>query len=432
VSGSSSALSASDSAPRPLDRRVVTSWCLYDFANSWYVAVIPATIWSAYYANLIVGNQTGAGDAWWGRVVSTSMLVVAVTSPILGSLADHLGLRKAFLVGYALTSICATGLLATVEPGMILYGFALGVIANVGFEGSLLFYNAYLPEIAPREYQGRVSGWGFATGYAGSFVALLCALPLVRRERYGAAFLLIALAYFIFMLPAWRTLPPQTRSGRGAGAAAVEGLRGTWRTLKDILAIPALRRFLLAYFLFEDGVNTVVFFSSLFASKTLGFSMSNLILLYLVVQVSAVLGAYVWARPTDKLGPKRVLLTMLGIWTLVILAGYVVRDSLQFFIVAAVAGTALGPVQAAARAFMATLIPHGREGEFFGFYSLCGKSASVLGPLIFGTVSQATGGNQRIALLSVLPLFVIGGLILAGVRAGGPTRSSRPVAPPAV
>jgi UMF1 family MFS transporter len=417
--------------PRSFDVRVLVAWCLYDFANSWYVAVIPATIWSAYYATYIVGNETGLGDVWWGRVVSATMLFVAVTSPVLGSVADHLGIRKALLIGYALVSIAATALLATVERGMVLYGFALSFVANVGFEGSLLFYNAYLPEIASRDHQGRVSGWGFGTGYAGSFLALLCALPLVSAGRYGLAFLVVAGAYLVFIVPAWLWLPHQRRSTLGFRAAAAEGVRGTWRTFRDILEIPHLRRFLLAYFLFEDGVNTVIFFSSIFAKTTLDFPMPDLIKLFLLVQASALVGAFVWARPTDRWGPKRVLLIMLVQWVCVIVAGYLVRTPAQFFLIAAVAGTGLGPVQAAARTFMSTLVPHGREGEFFGFYTLCGKSASVLGPLLFGSVSHATGGNQRLALLSILPLFVVGGILLSGVAAGGPTGVAHPVAPPA-
>jgi UMF1 family MFS transporter len=416
-------------APRPpaqprLDPRVIVSWCLYDFANSWYVAVVPATIWSVYYATYIVGNEAGLGDAWWGRVMSATMLFVAVTSPVLGSVADHLGIRKALLVGYALASIAATALLPTVEKGMILYGFALSFLANTGFEGSLLFYNAYLPEIAPRAYQGRLSGWGFATGYAGSFLALFAALPLVSRGHYAGAFLVVAAAYLVFTVPAWLWLPRQQPTRLGARRAAMQGLRGTWRTFRDILRIPALRRFLLAYFLFEDGVNTVIFFSSIFAGTTLGFPMPALIKLYLLVQISALAGAWAWARPTDRIGP-----IMLVQWALVVTAGYFVQTPAQFFLLAALAGTGLGPVQAAARTFMSTLIPRGREGEFFGFYALCGKSASVLGPLVFGTVSQASGGNQRLALLSILPLFLIGGALLAGVKAGGPTREAEPAAP---
>jgi UMF1 family MFS transporter len=415
-------------APAGRNWRVIISWCLYDFANSWYVAVVPATIWSAYYATRIVGNEAGLGDLWWGRVISVSMLLVATTSPVMGSIADRLGIRKQLLIGYALVSIAATALLPTVDPGMILYGFGLSVAANAAFEGSLLFYNAYLPEIAPRAYQGRVSGWGFATGYGGSFLALLCAIPLVRRGDLTAAFLLVSAAYFIFMLPAWRYLPPQVRQRRAFARAVDAGLRGTWRTLRDILRVRELRRFLLAYFLFEDGVNTVIFFSSIFAATTLGFSMTNLLLLFLLVQVSALLGALAWSRATDRLGPKRVLLAMLVIWSAVLVAGYMVRTPAQFYALAAVAGTALGPVQSAARAFMSILIPRGREGEFFGFYSLCGKSAAVLGPLVFGIVSRASG-SQRVALLSILPFFLVGGLLLARVRAGGPTRESRPLAP---
>ncbi len=416
----------------PFDRGVVLAWCLYDFANSWYVAVVPATIWSAYYANVVVGNATGLGDLWWGRVVSATMLFVALSSPVLGSLADHIGIRKRLLVGYALAAIGATALLPTVEPGMVLYGFVLSFLANAGAEGSFLYYNAYLPEIAPRSHQGRVSAWAFALGYAGSFLALLCAVPLVRAENFGALFLMVAAAYLVFLLPAWRFLPAQSRAPGSLARAAGEGLRGTWRTFRDILRIPELRRFLLAYFLFEDGVNTVIFFSSIFAATTLGFPMGDLLLLFLVVQASALAGAFAWAKPTDRLGPKRVLLLMLVLWTAVLVAGYLVQTARQFYLIAAVAGTGLGPVQAAARTFMATLVPAGREGEFFGFYALCGKSASIAGPLLFGFVSHATGGNQRLALLSIHPFFIAGGLLLAGVRAGGPTRGTRPAAPPAV
>jgi UMF1 family MFS transporter len=393
------------------------------------VAVVPATVWQAYYVGAIVGNEQGLGDLWWGRVVSLSMAIVAVTSPVMGALADHLGIRKRLLIGYALACVAATAFLPTVQPGMILWGFALGVVANVGFEGSLLYYNAYLPDIAPRERQGRVSGWGFATGYFGSLLALVATMPLAQAGRLDAAFLMVAAAYLVFTIPAWRWLPSQVHGGRTARAAAAEGIRATWRTFRDILRIPALRRFLLAYFLFEDGVNTVIFFSSSFAATTLGFPLDRLLLLFIVVQVSALAGSWAWARPTDRLGPRRVLLVMLVIWTLVLVGGWFVRTPAQFFVIAAVAGSALGPVQAAARAFMATLVPHGREGEFFGFYALCGKTASILGPLIFGAVSAASGGNQRLALLAILPLFAAGGLLLAGVRAGGPTGESRPVAP---
>lgn len=397
-------------------RRAVVSWCLYDFANSFYAAVIIATVWAAYYANVIVGNELGQGDLWWGRAVSLTMLFVAVTSPIVGSLADFTGLRKKLLLGYTLVSIAGTALLATVSPGMALYGFGLTVLANIGFEGSIVFYNSYLPELAPAERQGRLSGWGFATGYAGSMIGLLGALPLVKAGRYDAAFLFVAACFLVFSLPAFLWLPRDQPPAKSYRAACRDGLRGTWLTLKDIARTPSLRRFMLAYFLYEDGVNTIVYFSSIFAARTLGFAMSDLIVVFIVVQISALAGAYAWAKPTDVLGPKRVILFMLFLWINVVIAAYFVESRLMFFLLAALAGTGLGAIQAASRALMARMIPHGREGEFFGFYSLCGKSASVLGPLVFGMVSAYSGGNQRLGVLSVLPFLIIGGGLLFGVK----------------
>lgn len=404
-----------------MNKKTIASWCLYDFANSVYVAVIPATIWGAYYANRIVGNDAGQGDLWWGRVVSATMLFVAATSPVMGALADTAGVRKKLLILYTVVSVGGTCLLATVAPGMIVWGFAVSLLANIGFEGSMVFYNAYLPEIAPADHQGRVSGWGFATGYAGSLLGLLMVYPLVARERVAAALVLTGAGYLLFSLPAFAWLPRDQPARLRAAQAALGGLRETWRTFRDILRVAALRRFLLAYFIFEDGVNTVVYFSSIFAATTLGFPLRNLIVLFAVVQVSALAGALAWAKPTDRLGPKFVVLLMLGQWALVVTGAYFVQTQAQFFILAVVAGTGLGAIQAASRAFMSTLIPAGREGEFFGFYTLCGKSASVLGPLVFGGVSAATGGNQRLAILSVLLFYLIGGVLLWNVRAGGPT-----------
>jgi UMF1 family MFS transporter len=397
-------------------RRAVVSWCLYDFANSFYAAVIIATVWAAYYANVIVGNDTGQGDLWWGRAVSATMLFVAITSPIMGSLADFTGLRKKLLLLYTLVSVTGTALLATVSPGMAQYGFVLTLMANIGFEGAAVFYNSYLPELVPADRQGRLSGWGFATGYAGSMIGLLGALPLVKAERYDAAFLFVAACFLVFSLPAFLWLPRDRPPAKSYRAAFADGIRGTWMTLKDIARTPSLRRFMLAYFLYEDGVNTIVYFSSIFAARTLGFAMSDLIIVFIVVQISALAGAYAWAKPTDTLGPKRVILLMLVQWAIVVIAAYYVESRTTFFILAALAGTGLGAIQAASRAMMARMIPHGREGEFFGFYSLCGKSASVLGPLVFGAVSVYSGGNQRLSVLSVMPFLVIGGWLLLGVK----------------
>ncbi len=401
----------------------VASWCLYDFANSTYAAVIPATIWAAYYADVIVGGHGGEGALWWGRAVSLTMFLVAVTSPLAGAVADLAGWRKRLLIVYTLLSVCATALLATVAPGMVTRGFLLSVIAGFGFEGAIVFYNAFLPELAPAHRQGRLSGLGFAVGYAGSFVGLLVALPLVAAGNFGLAFIVTAVLFIGFSLPAFLWLPQDRPSATRQWSILSEGLRGTWKTARDIARIPSLRRFLLAFLLYDDGVNTVIFFSAIFARQALGFAMTDLIWVYVCVQVSALAGAALWAKPTDTKGPRFVVLTMLAQWLVVVTLVYFVTSKTAFFIVAALAGTGLGAIQAASRAFMASLIPRGREGEFFGFYSLCGKSAAILGPLVFGEVASLSGGNLRLAALSILVFFIAGALVLYGVRAGGPSES---------
>jgi len=404
-----------------LDVRAVAAWTLYDFANSSFAAVIVATVYAAYYALGVVGNRDGAGDLWWGRVVSTSMAIVALSSPFLGGVADRARVRRPLFIGFTAASVGATALMATVEPGMVLWGFALAVLGIVGFEGALIYYNAYLPDIAPPGYEGRVSGWGFAVGYAGSIVALLAALPFVRAKAYGAAFLATAALFGLFAVPAFLLLPEPVRRALPIWRAAREGFGEVTSTARKILALPDLRRFLGAYFMYEDGVNTVIAFSAIFAAQTLGFPMDRLIVLYIVVQCSALLGALLWARPTDRLGPRRVVMIALGQWTAVVVAAYFVQTQGQFWVLAVVAGTGLGSVQAASRAFLATLIPKGMEAEMFGFYSLCGKSAAIVGPLVFGGISHALGGNQRAGILAIGTFFLVGLLLLRRTRAGGPT-----------
>ena len=406
-------------------RAAVVAWTLYDFANSAFVAVIPATVYSKYYALAVVGNDRGQGDFWWGLAVTTSMAVVALSAPPLGAIADHGGLRKRFLVVFTSVSVAATALMATVGRGDVLWGWLLAVLGTVGFESAIVYYNAYLPGLAPPDRQGRLSAWGFAVGYLGSAVALGAALPFALAGSYAGTFLVAAALFGLFAIPAVRYLPADRPAGLPLGRLARAGFAGARATFRRILARPDLRRFLLAYLFYEDGINTVVFFSSVFAGHTLGFTTAEVIQLYFVVQLSALAGAWAWGRPTDVKGPKLVVQVTLVQWCLVVLAAYLVQTKTQFFVVAVVAGTALGAVQAASRTFMATLIPRGQEAEFFGFYTLCGKTAAIFGPLIFGLVSWATGGNQRGAILAVGVMFVIGLALLTGVRAGGPTVEAR-------
>ena len=398
-----------------MNRRAVVAWALYDFANSSFAAVVMATIYSAYFAGYVVGNAHGEGDLWWGRVVSASMAIVAATSPILGAIADLAGIRKALFIAFTVLSIAATALMTTVEPGMLAWGFLLAVVGNIGFEGALVYYNAWLPELAPPDRQGRLSGWGFAVGYAGSIVALLAAFPFVKAGAVRTAFAPTAALFAVFSLPAFLWLPAGPPARVPVMVAARHGFAEALASARVVLGDIRLRRFFAAYFIYEDSVNTVIAFSAIFAAQTLGFPLEKLITLYVVVQVSALVGALLWAGPTDRLGPKPVIAITLVQWTLVSVAAWFVQTQGQFFVLAVAAGTGLGAVQAASRALLARLTPEGMEARMFGFYSLCGKSAAILGPLVFGGVSYLAGGDQRLGILTIGGLFLVGLALLQRV-----------------
>ncbi|MEW6419939.1 MAG: MFS transporter [Nitrospirota bacterium] len=400
-----------------LNKKHIISWTLFDFANSSYSAVIASVVFPVYYANTIVGNETGMGDLWWGRAISISMAIVALSSPFLGGIADYGGFKKRFLFFYTALSVVAIASFSILEKGMTLEGFLLIIAANLGMEGGLVFYNSFLPQIAPREYQGRVSAWGFGVGYAGSIISLLFALLFIRSGHFDATWLMVAVFFSIFSMPAFLFLPNDVKSD-SLISSGIKGLRYTLTTLKEIWGRREPRKFLISYLIYEDGVNTVIVFSSIFAATTLGFRPGELITLYLIVQSTALLGAFFMARPIDLWGPKRVVIVSLIMWTSVAIIAFFVQTKTQFWLLALFAGLGLGTVQAATRALYSQFILEGREAEYFGIYSLVGKSSAILGPLIFGQVS-ATFGSQRPAILSVAAFFLIGMIILWSVRGGG-------------
>jgi UMF1 family MFS transporter len=408
-------------------RRTVLAWALYDFANSAFSAIIVATVFPVYYTQVVVGNRDGRGDFWWGLAGSLSMILAAAAGPILGGIADHAGVRKTFLVGFTVASVAATALMATVGPGMLAWGFVLIVLGVVAFESAFVYYNSYLTRITSIETTGRVSALGFAVGYAGSLVAFVTAYPFVATGAYHGAFLAAAAQYLFCALPAFLVLPGDGAPSMPLASAVARGVADALATLREIVREPArgqMRRFLLAYLVYEDGVNTIILFSAVFAAKTLGFATTEIIGLFLVVQITALLGSAAWARTTDSRGPKLVVAITLVQWTAVTVIAYFVQSKWQFWIVAVLAGTGLGAIQAASRTLMATLIPARREAEFFGFYALVGKTGAVVGPLVFGSVSWATGGDQRAAIAVVGLLFLVGLALLLRVRAGGPTGAS--------
>ncbi|HBO84019.1 MAG: hypothetical protein A2073_00635 [Deltaproteobacteria bacterium GWC2_42_11] len=404
------------------NRGQIISWCLFDFANSSYSAVIASVIFPVYYTTVVVGNETGVGDLWWGRMVSLSMFIVVITSPFLGGIADFSGIRKRLLLFYTFICILSVASLSLVREGMVIEGFLLMLIANTGMEGGLVFYNSFLPEIADKTHIGRVSAWGYGVGYAGSILSLLIAIPLVSKGYYGATWVMVALFFAIFSLPAFIFLPKDRKDGLKITTASSEGLKYICKTFKEIWLNREFRKFLIAYLIYQDGINTVIMFSSIYASTTMGFQSGELIGLYLIIQITALIGAFLLAGPIDWWGPKKVVSLSLAMWITVTTIVYLADSKTAFWFIASAAGIGLGTIQAATRAFFTQFIPSGKESEYFGIYSMAGKSSSIIGPLLFGWISYSYG-SQKPAILSVAVFFIFGLVMIRSVKGGGPTIS---------
>ena len=396
-------------------RRQVRSWVLFDFANSIYPAVMTTAVFPVYYVSTVVGGEGGEGELWWGRAVSLSALVVALSAPLLGAIADRCGLRKRFLAVYVAVCLLGVSLLTTVGPGMVLAGFTFFVVANIGFEGALVFYNAYLSDITPPGERGSVSGYGYGWGYLGSALGLVLALVFLQVlfvDQIEPVWLLVVGFFLLFSIPAFRHLPSDRGGDMGLAEAAAWGMRRFRHTLREVWGLRDLRRFLLSYFFYIDGILTIIIMAGIIATQTFGFNQTDTIILFLVVQFSALAGAFLLAKPTDRLGPKGVLTGVLTMWVIAGIAAYFVQTTPVFYGLAIVAGLGLGSVQSASRAYMSLLIPQGREAEMFGFYAFCGKTSSVLGPLLFGWATFIAAGNQRPGFLVLTALMLTGLLLL--------------------
>ncbi len=387
-----------------MDKRKVNAWCAYDFGNSSFAVLFPA-IYGAFFADHVVGEN---GEFWWGLVGSVSMAAVALSAPFTGGIADHAGIRKRMLGVYTALGVIAVLGFGTVGPGTVGWGLLLGIVANFAFEGGIVFYNAYLPDIAPPSRHGRISARGFAIGYVGSLVALAIAAPLAANKLIVWVWIAIAIQWTAAAVPALRILPADRGGPMTVRQAARAGLRKTRDTWRDVLGMRKLRLFLLGYFFYMDGVNTVIWFAAVYAKRQLGFETGQLVGLLAVVQLTALLGSILMGGPTDKKGPLWSVRLLLGWWILVVVAAGFVTTPGPFWFVAALAGLGLGGIQASSRALMSSLIPKGREAELFGFYALCGKTGAIVGPLTFGLLSA---WSTRGAVLTVA-LFYVAGLLL--------------------
>jgi UMF1 family MFS transporter len=393
----------------------IFSWALFDFAHTaFYVLIL--TVGYPLYFKEIVAQSSNQGDFLWGSAFSISMLIVALFSPILGAVADYGAGKKRFLG--ILTALCvlATSSLFFVHAGMIFMGMALLIISNIGFEAGLVFYDAFLPEITTVRSYGRVSGYGFALGYVGSLVSLAVVFPLYAGGfdtnnifNIRLSFIIAAAFFFVFSMPLFFFLPDKQRTGSLKLDFFKIGFSRLRTTYQQFPRYRNIARFLISYFIYIDGVNTIIVFSSIFARETLKMDLSEIVIYFAMVQTSAIFGSIIFGIWADHTTHKRALNITLLLWLSIVIIAYFIQNKWMFYGLGVLAGLALGSSQSTSRGMMSIITPQEKKTEFFGFYSFFGKASAVLGPVVFGFVSSYL--NQRFAILSV-GFFLLTGLIL--------------------
>jgi MFS transporter, UMF1 family len=400
--------------------REMWAWAMYDFANSGYTTVVITAVFNAYFVGIVA-----AGESWgtfaWTLALAVSYAIVVVSAPVIGAYADARAVKKKLLAITTTGCVLGTALLSLVGPGDLALAVALVVLSNVFFGTGENIAAAFLPEIARGEAMGRVSAWGWSLGYIGGLITLAVCLGYVitaqGRGQSEAEFVPVtmlitaavfaAASSFTFLLLKERARPQERQKG-----AALQALARVGQTLKHARQYQDLLRFLGCIVLYQSGVQTVITLSAIYAQEAMGFTTRDTIMLVLLVNITASLGAFVFGQWQDRLGHRKTLtLTLLG-WCAMVVIAYLTTDRVGFWIAANIAGLCLGASQSAGRALVGYLAPADRHAEFFGLWGLAVKLASILGPLTYGAITWITDNDQRSALLITGVFFVLGLVVL--------------------
>jgi UMF1 family MFS transporter len=414
----------------PAGRRELLAWALYDFANSGYSTVVLTTIYSAYFVAVIAGTVTtlrpGTATLLWTIAVAFANLCVLVSAPVIGAIADHRAMKKVFLLVTTCCCVAATALLGLAGPAELVLGMTLLIASGIAFASGENLIASFLPEIAPSDKMGRVSGYGWGLGYFGGVLTLGCCLAYIAwataRGQQAVDYVPVTLfiTAVIFALAAtptflWlreRAIPRPLPQGSSYFRAGFKQVR---RTLSHAAHYRDLFRFLLCLTAFQSGVATVVVIAAIYAQEVMGFDSQQLIQLIMVVNLTAALGAFVFGFAQDRYGSVPTLATAILLWMVAISVAFLADKPGDLWLAGNLMGLAMGSSQAGGRALIGRLTPVTRSAEFFGLWGLASRAAAILGPLSYGIVNRLTDGNHRIAMLSTLTFFLVGLLLLATV-----------------
>ena len=374
-------------------KRAQWAWYLYDFGNSAYAAVVLLAVYAAYFKQSVVG--TAQGSALWGLSLTISMLVVAVISPFLGALADYSGRKKVLLFIMTAISIVFTGLLFFVQKGDIFLGMVYFIIAEIGYRSGQVFYNSLLVDVADEDEIAKVSGNGWAIGSAGGIVCLLIVLVLIQTNPGNTtvvrlSMLITAVFFAIFSIPAFLFIKephrPQKKDGKNLFQVAVERLS---KTIKSVMKFKEFLKFMIALLIYNDGIIAALDFAAIIGAVIFGVTTIELIIFVIIVQVTNVIGAYVYGLLGDKIGIKKALVNSLVVMLVSVVGMLFVPSKMGYFIVGSLAGFAMAGVQSLDRTLVSVFAPKNRNAEFYGFFSLAGRTSSIIGPGVMGLA--ATG-----------------------------------------
>ena len=403
--------------------REAWSWAMYDFANSGYTTVVITAVFNAYFVAVVAGNAPWATFAWTATL-GVSYALIIVTAPALGAYADARAAKKRLLGATTAGCVLFTAALATIGRGDVALAMTLIIASNFFFGSGENLVAAFLPEIARGRAIGRVSGWGWSLGYCGGLVALGASLAYVDRaqargdtatEFVPVTMLITAVIFAVASLPTFFFL----RERATASAAPAGAVRAAFARLKDTLAHARryrdLWRFLVCVVFYQAGIQTVIALAAVYAGQVMRFSSRDTIMLILVVNVTAAVGAFFFGHVQDRLGHVRTIVVTLIGWIATVLIVWHTTSLAMFWVAANLVGLCMGASQSAGRALVGYLSPPARTAEFFGLWGLAVKLSSILGPVTYGIVAWVTGGDHRLAMLVTGSYFVIGIVIIAGL-----------------
>jgi UMF1 family MFS transporter len=403
-------------------RREVFAWAMYDFANSGYTTVVLTAVFNAYFVSVVAGNAPWATFAWTAAL-SVSYLMVMFLGPVLGAWADAHAAKKRLLFFSTVACIVGTIALAWSGPGMVAWAVAFIIVSNVAYALGENLVAAFLPELARPEALGKVSGWGWSLGYFGGILALGISLAWVMTaesrgtttsDAVGGTMIITAAVFGLAAAPTFlwlkeRALPANVPGARAAFARLMETARSAPR-YRDLLLI-----FLCGIF-YQAGVATVIALAAIYAEQVMGFKTKDTIMLVLVVNVTAAIGAFGFGYAQDRIGKVVALRVTIVGWVAMVLVAYFSTTPAMFWVAANLAGLCMGSSQSAGRALVAYLSPSDRSAEFFGLWGVATRLAAILGPLTYGAVTWITGGNHRLAILLTGAFFVVALIVLAFVN----------------